>query len=72
VSKIEVLGALNDLNDVLDVYHVDTFVVSRESISPQDREWVRKVAEKHGIQVRHLVGVDGFMAAKESAGLSWF
>ena len=72
VSKIEVLGALNDLNDVLDVYHVDTFVVSRESISPQDREWVRKVADKHGIQVRHLVGVDGFMTAKESAGLSWF
>ena len=61
VSKIEILGALNDLRDVLSVYHVDTFVVAREAVDGEYLRWVRKIAHEFGVRIRMVSGVDGFM-----------
>jgi lipopolysaccharide/colanic/teichoic acid biosynthesis glycosyltransferase len=72
VSRIEVLGGLNDLNDVLSVYHVDAFVVSRENLGERDLRWVRRTAREHDIRIRYVSGVDRFMRegdeTKPSAG----
>ncbi|MBN1866075.1 sugar transferase [Candidatus Sumerlaeota bacterium] len=72
VSKIEILGTLNELEDVLNVYRVDTFVVSSERLGPHEMAWVRQIARAHNVAVRYITGVDRFMrldAEREESAL---
>ena len=61
VSRIEVLGSLNDLRDVLSVYRIDEFIVAFDAVTREQIRWINLIAGENDIAIRYISSVGTFM-----------